>query len=107
MDSIKKHQEQASNLSLNSETGVTVNLTTFELQLWSGNGNGPQEGPGDRQSESLGSSLECKMEEMGNLGLQKGELPKLLCIVFYLEKMDIQGSGKPMAMERCKSNNET
>jgi len=32
----------------------------------------------------LGGSLECNMEKMGNLGLQKGELPKFLCIVSYL-----------------------
>jgi len=28
-------------------------------------------------------------------------LPKLLCIVFCLEKTDIPGSGKPTAIERC------
>jgi len=39
---------------------------------------------------------------MGNLDLQKGELPKLLCIVFYLEKPGIPGSGKPTAIERCR-----
>jgi len=40
---------------------------------------------------------------MGNLGLQEGELPKLLCIVFYLEQMGVAGSGKPTAMKRCKA----
>jgi len=40
---------------------------------------------------------------MGNLDLQKGELPKLLCIVFYLEKTGIPGSGKPTAIERCRN----
>jgi len=36
------------------------------------------------------------------LGLQEGELPKLLCIVLSLEKMGMPGSGKPAAMKRCE-----
>ncbi len=38
-----------------------------------------------------------KQGEMGNLGLQKGELPKLLHIVFSQEN-SVPGSGKPMVM---------
>jgi len=62
--------------------------------------NGPQEGPGDRE-ETWEVAWSTNLEKMGNLGLQKGELPKLLCIVFYLEKMGIPWPGKPTAMERC------
>jgi len=36
--------------------------------------------------------------KMGDLSLQKGDLPKLLCIIFFYE---ISGSGKPMALKRC------
>jgi len=39
-----------------------------------------------------------KQGETGNLGLQKGELPKLLCIVSFQED-SIPGSGKPTAMK--------
>jgi len=35
---------------------------------------------------------------MGNLGLQKGEIPKLLCIILFNEEMGIPGSGKPTMM---------
>jgi len=39
-----------------------------------------------------------KQGEMGNLSLQKGELPKLCHIVFSQED-SVPGSGKPMAMK--------
>jgi len=45
--------------------------------------NGPQEGPGDRK-EAWRVAWSANLEKMGNLSLQKGELPKLLSIVFYL-----------------------
>jgi len=44
-------------------------------------GNGPQEGP-DRE-EAWGVAWNANFGTMGNLSLQKGELPKILCIVFY------------------------
>jgi len=62
--------------------------------------NGPLEGPGDRE-EAWGAAWSANLEKMGNLGLQEGELPKLLCIVLSLEKTGIPGSGKPTAMKRC------
>jgi len=40
-----------------------------------------------------------KQGDMSNLGLQKRELPKLLCIVFSQEEDSVLGSGKPMAMK--------
>jgi len=44
--------------------------------------NGPQEGPGTERR--FGGSLECKLGEDGQIwDLQKGELPKLLCLVFF------------------------
>ena len=85
---------------------MTVNLTTFEPVLRVQKlGNGPQEGPEDRE-EAWGVVWSANLEKMGNLGLQEGELPKLLCIVLSLEKTGDPGSGKPTAMERCKSNNQ-
>jgi len=62
--------------------------------------DGPQEVPGDRE-ETWEAAWSTNLEKMGNLSLQKGELPKLLCIVFCLEKTGIPGSGKPTAIERC------
>jgi len=72
-----------SNLSLCSETDVIANLTTFE-SVWRVQklGNGPQEGPGDRE-EAWGAAWNANLGEMGNLSLQKEELPKLLCVVLY------------------------
>jgi len=40
---------------------------------------------GLRTERRLGGRLGAQTgRKMGNLGLQEGELPKLLCIVFYL-----------------------
>jgi len=44
-------------------------------------GNEPQEVPGDKE-EAGGATWSVNLEKMGNLGLQKAELPKLLCIIF-------------------------
>jgi len=88
---IKKCQKQVSNLSLSSETNVTVNLTTLE-QLWRVQKSrmDPRKGLGTERR--LGwAACSANLEKMGNLDLQKGELPKLLCIVFYLEKMGVPG----------------
>jgi len=56
---------------------------------------------GDRVEamECLGARKQVKKQgDMGNLGLQKGELPKLLRIVFSQEN-SVPGSGKPTAMK--------
>jgi len=51
---------------------VTVNLTTFEPVLKVQKlGNGPQEGPGDRE-ETWEVAWSTNLEKMGNLSLQKG-----------------------------------
>jgi len=46
-------------------------------------GNGPLEVPGDREEAGGGSAWSTNLEKIGNLGLQKGDLPKVLSIVFY------------------------
>jgi len=49
-ESIERRRKRVSNLSLSSETDVTVNLTTFEPVLRVQKlGNGPQDGPEDRE----------------------------------------------------------
>jgi len=55
---------------------------------------------GDRMeaTECLDAANRVKTGGMGNLGLQKGELPKLLRIVFSQEN-SVPGSGKPTAMK--------
>jgi len=40
----------------------------------------------------------------GNFGLQKGELPIFLCIVFLMKKMGHPGSWKPTANEDASNN---
>ncbi len=50
-------------------------------------------------TKCIGAGKQVKKKgEMGNLSLQKRELPKLLRIVFSQED-SIPGSGKPMAMK--------
>jgi len=102
-------KEQASNLSLSYETDVTVNLTTFIELLttmtmaqkinksgWMDpSGDWGQDGGYDTpRMQQTGQ----KQGNTGNWGLQKGELPKLLRIVFSQEN-SVPGSGKPTAMK--------
>jgi len=82
------------NLSLSWETDVTVNLTTFEELLvtmmmtqkisksrWMDPSNDWGQSGGYDMPKVQGNRW--KQGEMGNLGLQKGELPKLLCVRWY------------------------
>jgi len=41
----------------------------------------------------------------GNFGLQKGELPNFLCIVFLMKNIDVPVRGKLTANEDARSNN--
>jgi len=59
-----------------------------------------------RQKWRLGEWLGEKIWEMDNFDLQKEELPKLLYILFLYKKMGHLGSWKPMAVKRCKRNNQ-
>jgi len=60
-----------------------------------------------RQRWRLGEWLGEQNMELDNLGLQKEKLPKLLYILFLYKKWaSASGSWKPMAVKRCKSNNQ-
>jgi len=88
----------------NSETDVTVNLTTFielltTMTMTQKNNKSGWMDPSGDWGQDGGYSMPRvqqtgqKQGNMGNWGLQKGELPKLLHIYLLLRRWVSQGQG--------------